>query len=603
MKVVKSGLLMIVMLVMACGANAQQQDSLLMKAKQYEAVKDYDSAIIIYKTLYEKSPDNTYSDYLGLLCNAKKYKEAEKLVKSRMDAKPGPLLYIDLGNIYKAEEKKEKAQEQFNTALQQVSPDEITIQQFADAFSQTGNDEYAIKVYEEGRKKIGRPYLYSIQLANLYAKTGNLDTGLVVLLAGTPAQNITLDNAKATLLQMVGNDSAKLQQTQKLLIRKINEDPGNVYYAEILTWIYTQKNDLDGALMQIEAIDERNKEKGDRLLKFARTAVSAKQYQTATKAYDDVMAKGADQPFYTTAESEKLNAGFLQLKDNPLYKQGDVDTLTRQYDTFLNQYPKYYATQTASEYATLEAQYDNNAQKGIDILQLSLTRPDIRKDLEGAFKLQIADYDVLIGRLWDASLAYSQVDKEFKQDALGEDARFRNAKLAYYRGDFEWAQFQLSILKRATSDLIANDALYLSVLITENVVDSNLVPLQRFAYAGLLMFQNKDKEAEQLLDSIATAFPKHSLNDDILMQKAKIAEKHREYDRALGYLKVIQEKYGQDVLGDDAVFMSAEIYLNDLHQKDKAKQFYEQLVIDYPGSTYVQTARQRLQELNNGSAP
>src|SRR5262249_39209495 len=160
--------------------------------------------------------------------------------------------------------------------------------------------------------------------------------------------------------------------------------------------------------------------------------------------------------------------------------------------------------------------------------------------------LQMGDYYLIAGKMWDASLTYSQVDKEFKQDFMGEDARFRNAKLAYYRGDFDWAQRQLTILKSATSELIANDALYLSVLITENVEDSNLVPLQRFAYADLLLFQNKDKEAETLLDSLTKAYPKHPLNDDILMLRANIAIKHRNYEKALGYLETIHKQYGED---------------------------------------------------------
>ena len=79
--------------------------------------------------------------------------------------------------------------------------------------------------------------------------------------------------------------------------------------------------------------------------------------------------------------------------------------------------------------------------------------------------------------------------------------------------------------------------------------------------------------------------------------------KHHEYDKALAYLKTIYEKYSQDVLGDDAVFMMAEIYQDDLHKPDEAKHYYEQLIIDYPGSTYVQTARQRLADLNKTPTP
>jgi TolA-binding protein len=176
--------------------------------------------------------------------------------------------------------------------------------------------------------------------------------------------------------------------------------------------------------------------------------------------------------------------------------------------------------------------------------------------------------------------------------------------VAYYSGDFEWAQSQLSVLKASTSELIANDALYLSVLLTENIPeDSNYVPLKRFAYADLLLFQNKDKEAEILLDSLNQAFPKHPLNDDILMLRARIAEKHKDYTKALAYLKTLFEQYGKDVLADDAVYKTALIYETDLHDLVAAKTFYEQLILDYPGSTYAQSARKHLDGISKGNLP
>jgi tetratricopeptide (TPR) repeat protein len=191
------------------------------------------------------------------------------------------------------------------------------------------------------------------------------------------------------------------------------------------------------------------------------------------------------------------------------------------------------------------------------------------------------------------------VDKAFREDALGEEARYRNAKLSYYQGDFEQAQGQLSVLKASTSELIANDALYLSVLITENIPpDSNMVPLRRFAYADLLLFQNRDQEAEALLDSLTTAFPKHPLNDDILLLRSRVALKHKEYGKAVDWLKLIIEKYGKDVLADDALFRIADIKRNYQKEPEEAKKYYEQLIIDYPGSTYVQQARSFLKEMS-----
>lgn len=600
MNQVKKGLLITVMMLIGHAIFGQTSVS---SARQYASDKNYEKAIDIYSEIYGVSPDSVYAEYLGTLIAAKKYKAAEKLVEKQMTLKENPFLHINLGKVYEAEGKEDKAKGEFDILLKMVNGDDMLTQRIVTAFTDAGKDDYAILVYEKAIQLLGNSYVYSSPLAALYARTGALDKALEVLVGGAPGQYVNLENAKTLLLEILGNNADKLQQAQRILVKKINEQPDNVYYAELLTWIYTQKNDWDGALIQIEAIDERNKETGKRLLDLANLATNAKQYETAIKAYDDVIAKGKDMPNYTMAKSEKLTASLTQLKNNPSFKPEDVARLENQYDSFLVEFPKYYGTQTTADFALLEAQYGNDVPRAIEILKKGLEEPDTRRNMGGLFKLQLADYYVLIGQLWEASLTYSQVDKEFKQDAVGEDARFRNAKLAYYRGDFDWAQRQLNVLKSATSELIANDALDLSVLITENVEDSNLVPLQRFAYAGLLLFQNKDKEAEELLDSINKAFPKHPLNDDILMLREEIAIKHRDYNKALGYLKNISDQYGTDVLGDDAVFKTAEIYQNDLRQNDQAKHFYEQLIIDYPGSTYVQTARKRLAELNSGTTP
>ncbi len=572
-------------------------------ARQYVVDKNYDKALDIYSDLYNTSPDSVYAEYLASLLAAKKYKVAEKVVTKQMSVKENTFLHIDMGRVYEAEGKQDKAKEEYDLVLKLVNGDDMLTQRIATAFTEAGKDNYAILVYEKAIQLLGNSYMYSSPLALLYAKTGALDKALELLVGGAPGQYVNVENAKTLLLELLGTDADKLQQAQKALVKKINDQPDNIYYAELLTWIYTQKNDWDGALIQIEAIDERSKENGHRLMDLARLATNAKQYETAVKAYDDVIAKGKENANYVPAKSEKLSTSLNHLKNNFAYTPEEVSSLENQYDSFLVEFPAYYGTPTAADFALLEAQYGNNVPKAIEILKKGLDESNTRRSMNGIFKLQLADYYVLIGQLWEASLSYSQVDKEFKQDALGEEARFKNAKLAYYRGDFEWAQRQLTVLKSATSELIANDAIDLSVQITENVEDTVILPLQRFAYAGLLLFQNKDKEAEDLLDSINKAFPKHPLNDDIIMMRAEVAIKHRDYNKALGYLEKIYKEYGTDVLGDDAVYKMAEIYLDDLHQNDQAKHYYEQLIIDYPGSTYVQTARRKLAALNNGTMP
>ncbi len=575
----------------------------LVKARQFAEDKEYTKAKELYSKIYTTAPDSVYSEYLKTLVQTKDYKQAEQVVAKQRTLRLNQLLYIDLGNVYEREGAIDKARAQYDSLVLSINGDDMYTQKVAKAFTDAGLEEYAIATYERAATNFTGPYLYAAQLANMYAKCNDLGKAIDALLALNQVPGMNTEYIKSILLELLGSDADKLQQAQKAIIKKINEHPENNYFADLLTWIYTQKDDWDGALLQMEAVDERNKEAGKRLMDFARVAVAAKQYGIAVKAYEDIVAKGKDLPYYIMAKSEELTAALNQLEANPNYTTADVVHVEALYDSFLVAYPKYYGMQAASDDAMLLAQYGNNVEGAIAILKKGIGEPDVRRTMAGSLRLQLGDYYVLTGQVWEASLVYSQVDKEFKQDPMGEDARFRNAKLAYYQGDFNWAQQQLGWLKSATSELIANDAIYLSVLITENVEDSNMVPLQRFAYAGLLMFQNKDKEAEALLDSINKAFPKHPLNDDILMARADMAVKHKDYDKALVYLAAILKDYGQDVLGDDAVFKMGDIYDNDLHKKEEAKKYYEQLLIDYPGSTYAQIARQRLNELNGRNIP
>ncbi|MBU3675584.1 MAG: tetratricopeptide repeat protein, partial [Chitinophagaceae bacterium] len=254
--------------------------------------------------------------------------------------------------------------------------------------------------------------------------------------------------------------------------------------------------------------------------------------------------------------------------------------------------------------AELEARFARNPNKAIERLNRIIQSPQVNRQFRGQCKLDMGDYELLRNNRWESTLLYSQVDKEFKQDMLGEEARFRNARLSYYTGDFAWAQGQLDVLKASTSELIANDALNLSVLITENnpPADSNSTPLLMFAQAELLAFQYRDTECLALLDSIVLAYPNHVLADDILMTKAKMAQRKQDYNEAAMYLQQITERFADDVLADDAMFQLAVINQEQFNNADEAKRLFEKLLVDFPGSTFVNEARKRFRALRGDKA-
>jgi tetratricopeptide (TPR) repeat protein len=560
--------------------------------------KQWDQAVPLLKQAYEAQENlDTYEDYLRALLEIKDYKAAEALVQSRQKHDSSPLRNIDLGRVYAVSGRERKAQEQFAVAVNAVTGDEMLSQQMAAAFLAAGRTQEAILVYERTRSILQNPYLFAGSLTRLYAQTGDLAKAVDVLLSSGPSPFGGPDDTKATLLELTGDDEAKLQTVQKAIIRRINLQPDNTYYADILMWLYTQRNDWEGALLQVQAIDERTKGNGQGLLQFARMAQHEGQDEIALKSLDIVMEGGKSQPYYVMAWMQRMNIEMWRVSEQAKIDTAQLSKLAVNFEQFFKEYPEYRSSELVLVYATLEAQYRNHPQKAIEILENALTQPTASKEFVGKVKLQMGDYQILVGKVWDASLTYSQVDKAFREDAMGEEARYRNARLAYYRGDFEWAQAQLSALKASTSELIANDALNLSVLITENTPDSNNAALLQFAHADLLLFQNRYAEATRVLDSIAQVYPKHPLQDDVLMLRASMAMKQHDFDKALGFYERVYKEFGKDVLGDDAVFKMAELYEQKLNKPQEAAHYYEQLIIDYPGSTYVQLARARLTAL------
>ena len=177
-------------------------------------------------------------------------------------------------------------------------------------------------------------------------------------------------------------------------------------------------------------------------------------------------------------------------------------------------------------------------------------------------------------------------------------AKFRNAKLSYYNGDFQWAKSQLDVLRASTSKLVANDAMQLSLLISDNMEeDSTYDMLQLYANADLMIYRGQLDSAWVLLDEITVRNLSHPLFDEVLMQKAKIRMKQARYTEADSLLQFIADHYSSDILADDALFLLAELNQQQLNNPDKARQCYERLILDYPESLYTDRARRRLKDL------
>lgn len=585
----------------------QAQDQLLQVAKQYLLAKQYDKAAATYKQLLDYSPKDKdlQNAYMQSVMGLGDYKTAEKVVKQLLKQNPDDArMNYTLSKVYKGLGEEKKSNKINQKILDKLNANDLEIRATADLFEKDGNWGMAIATYEKGKtfwKEAS--YLYAEELALLFDKNGNGEKATESLLDFYVSKPEKREDIKATFLRMM-NKPEKLAELQKKVLTRSDKQPEVEAYPDLMSWLYIQQNDYEKAFDQISILDKRLQEGGRRMLGFARVAFRELQFKASLKAYDAVIAMGSEREYYLNARMEKLSCLKEQLAKNALFTKEDVQKVITEYAQFVEAYPAYKQNETIREYAELEARYAHNIENAIALLNHVVQAKNIPMPFKGRCKLEMGDYELIRNNIWESTLLYSQVDKDFKQDMLGEEARYKNAKLSYYAGDFEWAQGQLDVLKSSTSELIANDALHLSVLITENnpPADSNTTPLSMYARADLLEFQNKDLEALQVLDSIETTFPKHPLMDNILMERARIAKKRQEYNEAAMLLQKVVTNYGEDVLADDALFHLAGIYETFFKNKEEAKRFYEQLIVKYPGSTFVNEARKNFRRLRGDKA-
>jgi tetratricopeptide (TPR) repeat protein len=585
-------------IALLCIVKVSAQDINL--AAQYFANGEYEKAGTLYGQLFEQNNRNDYvlGRYVECMLNLEQYSEAESVIKKQIKRDPeNSILYLTYGNILERQNKETEATAQWQKAIDKLQPDNNAVQRLANQFVASNNVTLAIKTYERGSNLLKDQNIFALNLGELYRRSGDTDKMIESYLNALVYDPRQLSTIQYYLSRFLSPEDFPTLQS-KLYARMEKED--NPEYVEILAWSFIQRKDFKNALRQYKALDQRLNEPGHRIIKLAADAADAKDFETAIAAYEYIVTeKGQTNPYFYQAKLEGLKCRRRKITETLTYTTEDLRVLETEYEAFVIQYG--YGRQTANlliDLAELEALYINDLPKSIEILNKLTETPGIDRNIVARAKINLADYYIIAGERWESTLLYSQVDKEYKEETIGQEARFKNAKLAYFNGDFQWAQAQFDALKASTSKLISNDAIDLSVFIMDNLnLDTTADAITLYAGAELLMFQNKFEEAIRRLDTLKMQFPDHSLQDDIYYLQAQIAEKRRQYPKALELYKKVAETYPEDIRADNALYAMAQIHENRLNEPDKAKTIYEKIFMDYSGSVFAVDARKRFRIL------
>ena len=569
-------------------------------AYQYYVNGDYDKAIAIYEELNSRQLSvNIYSTYFISLCNLDRFSEAEKLAKKFYTKYPNRLNYLADIIISQIKQKNEKKSDNYSKKLfKKISAKNSQAIQIANRYQSFSMYQIALDIYKKSQA-ISGAIQYDLQIAQLYALLGQEEL-MIKQYFNFLLRNPNKKKVVFTSIQRFLNNNGIKNENNYLIVKKAllktsKLHPDRADFNEMLIWFFMQKKQYKSALNHVVSLDRRSDNSLSSIYDIGEALLDLEKYPLSIQAFEYIISKGFKSNLYIDAHINKLYALTKSINEN----SEDIKSIDQKYSQIIDEVGvNRYSILLLSNHAHFKAFYLNDLTSAIDILDDVMIMSKIDKLDLAECKIQYADIMLLSGNIWDALLFYSQVEKDFKEHPIGHKAKFKRAKIAYYQGDFTWAQAQLDVLKSSTSKLIANDAMELSLLITDNyALDTIDIPMMQFAKADLKAFQKKYDLALLTYDSILVNFPGHDLSDEIYYRKANIYLLNNNFDLYIKMLEIIIDQFSYEILIDDALFDLATFYDGKLKNKEQAAKYYQELILNFQGSIFVAESRERFRIL------
>ena len=564
-------------------------------AQNYFQQGAYEKAAATYEALLKQQPGNP-SYILSLVETYQQleaYPKAEALLKSIL--KPGnirPDFEVELGYNYQLMDKPEEADQWYEKALESLSQNPRYAYTLGRAFEKHSLLDHAVETYKTAMKANDQ-LLFDLQLARIYGEQGNIE-----LMLGTYIDMIARDpkfypTAQRGFSQFITEDpgNSANQIFKKLLLKRSQQNP-DLIYNRLLSWLFIQQKEYKKAFAQERAITRRSNGDMQGMINLAGIVLDENKPEITTEILNFIMEESDNPDIKRSAQQKLLEVKVLQAAPEEYPK------LKKEYQELLTKSGRDQRTidlqMAYAHFLAFDLKETENASNFLKTsLNLSLSRFE-----EAQVKMQLADILVLEEKFGSALIYYSQVQKAVQNDIIAQEARFKVAKTSYYRGDFEWAQTQLKVLKSSATQLIANDAQQLYLLIADNSQeDSTQTALKLYARADLLSYQKKNDAAIGLYDEILQSHKGESIEDEALLAQAKLFEDQNAFAKAeKNYLQLLQF-YGQDILADDALFNLAQLYEGPLQNPEKAKEYYERIIFEHEDSIFYVKAQKQFREL------
>lgn len=552
---------------------------------------EFEKAQIEYETLLAKNPgnfqymQNLVSCYQQLNVFDKSFSILEDYYKRYKQ----PQVLVEMGFHFQLQKDEKKAHSYYEKAIEKVRENGSNAYGIGGTFEKKALLDWALKAYKEA--VIKDPALnFNYQTAQIYGQMGQMEKMIETFLDEAQARPVSTSNIQTYLVRFINEDTgdnfSNLLRKSLLLRAQKNQD---TYWNQFLSWFFVQRQEYAKAFVQEKAIYKRNPESFSNIVNLAQLIIEEGETETAEEILTFILENTQDLDLQMTAHRYlmQIKIDKNQPENNPKILQ-ELDVLLKKYGITP------YSIELQMQRAHFLAFHLEQSAEAVKALQTASELP-LNSFQTAELKMLWADIMLYEEKFNQALLFYAQIEETMKNDAIGHEASFKVAQTTYFKADFEWALTQLKVLKSSDSQLIANDAMELFLIINDYTEeDSTQTALKGLARADYLLYKNKPREALEVLKSLAEKHPEETIQEIILLRLGTTSEKLKDFNQALVFYQKIVDEHPESIYKDEALYFSGNIYWKELENPDEAKKYLEMILLNHQDSIFYIEARKKL---------
>lgn len=558
---------------------------------------EFEKALVSYEELLKAQPNNFNYFQKAVECyqQLQQFDKAEKAIQERLDKYKQGNFLVELGYNYQLQKNQEKANKYYDQAIDKIKKNPSEVYQIAYVFDRKALVDYALLAYQTA-VSLEPKFNFNFQMALLYGQKGETDKMIDMFLteAYTNPQNLIMIQNQLSRFTTEETDVTFNDALKKALLVRIQKNQ-DIFWNEFLSWFYVQQKEYGKAFIQEKAIYKRNPESFSNIVNLGQLAIEENDQEAAKEILGFVLENTKDLDLQIQSHSY-----LMEMKiDKALPK--DYPAINLELDNLIKEFGvspfSLSLLKIKAHFVTFNMK---DAETGKVILKNVLEMP-LNRDQVAEVKMELADILLFEEKFNQALIYYSQIENDANNSPIGQEASLKTAKTSYFKADFKWAEHQLKVLKSASTQLIANDALDLFLLISDNTVeDSTQVALKKFARADFLLYQEKKQDALIAFQAILKENKGDAIEPVTLLRIGKIYEELGDTNAALANYKLILDNFKECIYIDEALFYSAEIY-NQLNDVEKAKPLYEEVITKHEDSIHYVTSQKKYRKLRGDS--